>query len=100
MAELNGNAVVKYWPLIVLMGTGLVTWGITSNRISANETNDVEVKARVSQVERDLSDIKIALAKVETSNQSAASEVERLREEQARLTQALNELLRELRAPR
>lgn len=80
------------------MISGLVTWGATISRLSANEEADKDTKDRVTQVERDLGTIKATLASLDTSQRFTAAELERLRTEQARLNQQLTELLRELRA--
>lgn len=100
MAEGNGSLLRAWWPIIVVAGSGLIAWGSSSFRLASAEEDVKDNKARISQLERDIGEIKVSLAKIETTQTTSAADLERLRVEQARLTEALNALLRELQSQR
>lgn len=98
--SVSDNPIRTYWPIATVVAAGFVTWGVYQAKLSANEANDVKVETRVNQIERDIGAIRQSLAKIETTQTFSAAELERMRQEQGRLTDALNQLLRELREAR
>lgn len=100
MSTPNGNGLMKFWPLVVALFGIAVTWATLTMRVQGSEEDINENQVRIERLESSISDIKIALAKIEAAQTNSSADLERLRVEQARLTEALNQLLRELREAR
>lgn len=97
---MNGNGLLKFWPIGVAAVLIAVNWGVFSNRLGATETDAEKTEQRVEKVEGDLSSIKQSVARIETAQTYTAAELERIRQEQAKVAEALirlNETLRNSR---
>lgn len=68
--------ILKHWPIITVLGSGLIVWGHTLSRVAHAEEQIQKTEEVIEEVRKDVELVKQSIVKIETSQSHQAHEAE------------------------
>lgn len=81
----------RHWPLGAALVTVAVAWGVNTATLAENGKADAKTEQRVAQVEKDISDMKAALARIDANQANTTTSVNEIKADVKAIAEAVRE---------